>query len=86
MDLLKEFKPSSVRWGAIPANVQSFQYSSGKGSENTLSYADWLQMCNELNCKAFFTTGVQNKTDFIKNPQTFKTFIDKLNIIKEYIP
>ena len=78
MALLKEFKPACVRWGALPANVQNFQYSSGKGSENTLSFADWLEMCNELNCKAFYTTGVQNKTDFMKDQNTFKTFIEYL--------
>jgi len=78
MALLKEFKPACVRWGALPANVQNFKYSSGKGSENTLSFADWLEMCNELNCKAFYTTGVQNKTDFMQDQNTFKTFIEYL--------
>jgi len=79
MDLLKEFKPASVRWGGIGANSESFKYDSGIGSEATLSYANWVDMANQLKSKAFFSTGVANVTDFKYDPQTFKTFIEYMS-------
>ncbi|MDD2797684.1 MAG: fibronectin type III domain-containing protein [Bacteroidales bacterium] len=78
MDLLREFKPSSVRWGGINANGESFNLSSGLQSEATLSYADWVKMNNELGARASIVTGISNATDFKSNTQTFKSLVEYL--------
>jgi hypothetical protein len=77
VDLLKEFNPASLRFGGIDANGESLKYTSGKGSETSFSYADWLNMANILNSKAYISIGVGAKTDFVTDPtNTFKTFVE----------
>ena len=78
LSLLQELKPSAVRWGAIEANSESFKYCSGIGTGQNHSYADWVALGNKLNAKTYLTTGVSTNTDFMKNSQTFKTFVEYL--------
>ncbi len=78
LSLLQEMKPSAVRWGAIEANGESLKYCSGIGTGKNHSYADWVALGNKLNAKTYLTTGVSTNTDFMKNSQTFKTFVEYL--------
>ncbi|HON01894.1 MAG TPA: fibronectin type III domain-containing protein [Paludibacteraceae bacterium] len=77
MDLLRDFKPAHVRWGAIEANSENFKNNSGVGTGYNFSYADWIELANQLNAKAFITVGVGPKTDFYLSPAaTFKKFVE----------
>lgn len=79
VDLLKEFQPGLLRWGALPANIESFARTTGNDVENKVSIGDWIKLSQELNSYASITTGIKNTTDYLRVPEaTYK-------LLAEYI-
>lgn len=74
--LVRDFKPGAIRWGAIPANSKSLQQSSGPGKENT--YARMLSMANEMDAWFALTAGVQDGLDYRTDPETFLHLLEYL--------
>ena len=76
-ELLKDFQPGAIRWGALTANPLNFSDFIGGGKDVT--FAKFMNLCNEHNAYTVICCGVKNSTDWRKNKQTFKNFIEYLN-------
>ncbi len=75
LELLREFKPSAIRWGGIYANVGSFKYCTGK-AEGTFSYGDWVNLANTLGAKSYIVTGMTANSDYRTDSKTFKKLVE----------
>ncbi len=75
--LLKDFQPGIVRWGALTANPMSFKDYTGAGKKVTIG--QFITTCNNLDAYTAFCCGVENSTDWIKNPDTFIRFLEYIN-------
>lgn len=79
VNLLRELKPSAIRWGGIPANLLSFKDCSGKGgSEANFSYGQFVNLANKLNAQTFIETGIDKTTDYKKDSTVFRNLIEYL--------
>ena len=74
--LVRDFKPGAIRWGAIPANSKSLEGSSGPGKVNT--YAKMLSMANSMGAWFALTVGVQDGLDYRTDPETFLHLLEYL--------
>jgi hypothetical protein len=75
-DLIRDFQPGAIRWGAISANSKSLAASSGTGKVNT--YARMLNFANELDAYFALTVGAQDGLDFRTDPNTFANLLEYL--------
>ncbi len=73
-DLLKELNPTLLRWGTITVNYWGFDEYSGT---STYTIADFFSFAvDTLEAQVSFTFGVNEETDWIKDPNTFLTFME----------
>lgn len=93
MEILEDLELAGLRWGAIGANYESLHNSSGPYQSNTMTYADFVHLSNQLGGYALICTGVhdgyyqdgdeikQNEdaiTDFFSDKNTFSDFMEYL--------
>ena len=74
--LVRDFRPGAIRWGAIPANSKSLEGSSGPGKVNT--YAKMISMANSMDAWFALTVGVQEGLDYRTDPETFLHLLEYL--------
>ena len=75
--LFKDLQPGAIRWGALTANPLSFKDYAGNRSK--VNIAKFIDQCNQLNACAAFCCGVENSTDWRKEPETFLRFMEYIN-------
>ncbi len=75
-DLIRELGAAGVRWGALTANPLSFEDYIGSGKPMT--FARFMDFCNEINGFTIITCGVENSTDWRTEPATFLNFLEYL--------
>ena len=72
--LVIDFKPGTIRWGGIGANVTSLNGSTGTGKVNT--YGKILELANEIGSKFSVVVGVNDDVDYITDMSTFSSFME----------
>lgn len=75
--LLEDLQPGAIRWGALTANPLSFKNYAGAGKKVTI--AKFMDRCNQLNAYTAFCCGVENRTDWRTDPETFVRFLEYIN-------
>ncbi|MFH0756743.1 MAG: T9SS type A sorting domain-containing protein [Bacteroidota bacterium] len=75
--LLEDLQPGAIRWGALTANPLSFKNYAGAGKKVTI--AKFMDRCNQLSAYTAFCCGVENRTDWRTNPETFERFLEYIN-------
>ena len=75
--LLNDLQPGAIRWGALTANPLSFEDYAGTGKDVTI--ARFMDRCNQVNAYTAFCCGVENSTDWRKDPETFIRFLEYIN-------
>lgn len=73
---LRELKPATLRWGAIPANSLNFSDYIGLGSSNNITLAEFMGIANELDAYTVITCGVESSTDWMTQSETFTNFLE----------
>jgi hypothetical protein len=76
--ILDELQPAAVRWGAIPANSESFAQSVGPYQQSKMTLADFAALGARYGGYALLTVGVNSATDWKSNANTFTNFIEYL--------
>lgn len=75
--LFNDLKPGAIRWGALTANPLSFSDYAGAGKSVTIG--KFMARCNEFGAFTTFCCGVENSTDWRKDPDTFLRFLEYIN-------
>lgn len=75
-ELIREHESAAIRWGALTANPLNFTDYIGAGKAMTI--ARFMNFCNETDAYTVFTCGVEDNTDWRKDPQTFVHFLEYL--------
>ena len=75
--LLKDLRPGAIRWGALTANPLSFSNYTGGGKSVTIG--KFIERCNDMGAFTAFCCGVENNTDWRKDPETFIRFLEYIN-------
>ncbi len=75
--LLEDLQPGAIRWGALTANPLSFSDYVGAGKSVTIG--KFIERCNQFGAYTAFCCGVENSTDWRKNPDTFLRFLEYIN-------
>ena len=75
--LLKDLQPGAIRWGALSANPLSFADYVGAGKSVTIG--KFIERCNQFGAYTAFCCGVENSTDWRRNPDTFLRFLEYIN-------
>ncbi len=75
--LLNDLQPGAIRWGALTANPLNFSDYTGAGKSVTIG--KFIERCNEFGAFTAFCCGVDNNTDWRKNPDTFLRFLEYVN-------
>ncbi len=67
LNIVKELKPSMLRWGTLNANAHSFDSKSGAGVKNTpesASYAEFINFASSVDAFAEISIGTDNSSGF----------------------
>jgi len=72
--LIRELETAAIRWGALTANPLSFADYIGTGKAMTIG--KFMNFCNEVDAYTVFCCGVEDATDWRKDPQTFVNFLE----------
>jgi len=75
--LLEDMKPGAIRWGALTANPLSF--SDYVGADKSVTIGKFIERCNEFGAFTAFCCGVEDQTDWRKDPETFIRFLEYIN-------
>jgi hypothetical protein len=75
--LFEDLKPGAIRWGALTANPLNF--SDYVGANKSVTIGKFISRCNEFDAYTAFCCGVENNTDWRKDPETFIRFLEYIN-------
>jgi len=71
--LIRELKVAGIRWGALTANPLNFEDCIGPG---TMTLGRFMNFCNSIGAYSIITCGVEESTDWMKDPETFTHFLE----------
>ena len=74
--LLKELEVAAIRWGALDANPLNFK--DYIGVEKPMTFGRFMEFCNEIDAYTVISCGVEDATDWRKDPATFTNFLEYL--------
>ncbi|MDX2430860.1 MAG: T9SS type A sorting domain-containing protein [Bacteroides sp.] len=74
--LIKELEVAAMRWGALTANPLNFEDYIGAGK--AMTFGRFMDFCNEINAYTVISCGVEDATDWRKDPATFTNFLEYL--------
>lgn len=74
LELLRELEPAAIRWGGLNANPMNFRDHVGAGK--AITFGRFMSFCNEIGAYTVIVCGVEDGTDWMKEPETFTDFLE----------